>query len=152
MKQILSEEFRRMQKLAGIINEDKNTDAEERLSNFGPKNNANQELATQIVKNTVSPESDLYNSVNKDSIEFKYGPDEEGTYYLEFKLEFGLNDLGGYTGKDAEKKFEKELQSAIGGSTSGGPGQSFRKTTVTYEGKENEKHIFSVSIRGGYDI
>jgi hypothetical protein len=152
MKQILSEEFRRMQKLAGIINEDKNTDTKEKLSDFEPKNNANQELATQIVKDTVSEESDLYKSINKDSIKFTYGPDEEGTYYLEFELEFGLNDLGGYTGKNAVEEFKENLQSNIGGYTYGGPGQSFRETTVTYKGKENEKHIFSVSIRGGYDI
>ena len=136
MKQILSEEFQRMQKLAGIINESQLNE------NIDDKN----ELAIQIAKD-ITPEG-LYDLVNQSSIKFTYGPDEEGTYYLEFQLELTLDNLESYT----PEEFEKELQSAIGGSSYGGPGQSFRKTTVNYDGENNGKHIFSVFQSGGYDI
>ena len=170
MKQILSEEFKRMQKLAGIIKEGIHDtdilsaphtnvrtppqgigdyDPKERaanlkaLSDFGPKNN---ELATQIAKDTTG--EDLFDLVNQNSIEFTYGPKKDGTYHLGFQLEATPKDLGSYT----PQEFKEELQSVIGGSSSRGPGQSFRKVTVSYDGEENGTYIFSVFLRGGYDI
>ena len=80
------------------------------------------------------------------SEKFTYGPDEDGTYHLEFQL--GFDSLDSYT----PEEFEQELEDQIGGSSSGGPGQSFSRTYVSYEGEKNGNHIFGVNSRGGYDI
>jgi hypothetical protein len=80
------------------------------------------------------------------SEKFTYGPDEEGTYHLEFQLEF---DNLSYNTPEEE---EKELQNQIGGSSGGGPGQAFSRTNVSYDGEKEGKYIFSVHQRGGYDI
>jgi len=80
------------------------------------------------------------------SEEYTYGPDEEGTYHLEFQLGFDSLDY------NTPEEEEEELQKQIGGSSSSGPGQGFSRTNVSYEGEENGKYVFSVHQRGGYDI
>lgn len=80
------------------------------------------------------------------SEKFTYGPDEEGTYHLEFQL--GFDSLSYDTPEDEEE----ELQNQIGGRSSGGPGQAFSRTYVSYEGEKNGIYIFDVHQRGGYDI
>ena len=80
------------------------------------------------------------------SPKFTYGPDDEGTYHLEFQL--GFDDLD----YDTPEEEEEELERQIGGSSSGGPGQAFSRTQVSYKGEENGKYIFFVHQRGGYDI
>ena len=80
------------------------------------------------------------------SCKFTYGPDEEGTYHLQFELMF--DRLDGYT----PAEFEDELESQIGGSSSGGPGQAFSRTYVSYKGEENGNYLFIVYSRGGFDI
>ena len=124
-KQNLSEQFRRMQKLAGILNENNTQDP--------------LHMAEYIAGGFVD-------YIEPNSAEFTYGPDDEGTYHLEFKLAF--DDLSYNTPEEEEK----ELQNQIGGKSSGGPGQGFSTTNVSYEGEKNGKYIFSVHQRGGYDI
>ena len=80
------------------------------------------------------------------SPKYTYGPDNEGTYHIEFQLALDILDY------DTPEKKEKELQKAIGGSTYGGPGAGFSKTTVSYEGQRNGEYIFNVFQRGGYDV
>jgi len=80
------------------------------------------------------------------SEKFTYGPDEEGTYHLEFQL--GFDDLSYNTPEEEEE----ELQNQIGGSSGDGPGQAFSRTNVSYDGEKEGKYIFSVHQRGGYDI
>jgi len=80
------------------------------------------------------------------SPEYTYGPDDDGTYYIEFQLAFDTLDY------NTPEEEEEELQDAMGGNEYGGPGARFSNTTVSYEGQENGKYVFTVSQRGGYDI
>ncbi len=132
MKQQLNEQFLRMQKLAGIITEGEyreNTDETE------DPNKIAQDIAGEFEDYIVAG-----------SPKYTYGPNNEGAYGLEFQLEF--DNLGDNTPEDQEE----ELESQIGGYSSGGPGRAFSQTSVSYEGENNGKYIFSVHQRGGYDI
>jgi len=80
------------------------------------------------------------------SPEYTYGPDDDGTYYIEFQLAFDTLDY------NTPEEEEEELEDAIGGNEYGGPGARFSNTTVSYKGQENGKYVFTVSQRGGYDI
>jgi hypothetical protein len=80
------------------------------------------------------------------SEKFTYGPDDEGTYHFQFLLGFDNLDY------DTPEMEEEELNRQIGGRNYSGPGQPFSSTNVSFEGQKNNKFIFSVNQRGGYDI
>lgn len=132
MKQTLSEQFIRMQKLAGLITE---SQYKEKINETEDPNKIAQYIAGEF-NDYIIPGSPKYT----------YGPDKEGAYGLEFQLEF--DNLGDNTPEDQEE----ELESQIGGYSSGGPGRAFSQTSVSYEGENNGKYIFSVHREGGYDI
>ena len=77
---------------------------------------------------------------------FTYGPDDEGTYGLEFQLGFDMLD-----GISPEER-EDELNDEIGSSGEVSPGSQYTRTRVAYQGEENGEHVFSVYQRGGYNI
>jgi len=131
MKQPLNEQFRRMQKLAGLITENISEDPTQDTE------------AVKIAEYTAGAFADY---IDPTSVKFTYGPNEEGSYHLEFQLKF--DGLDGHT----TDEFEEELQQQIGGSSSGGPGQAFSRTFVSYEGEENGNYVFGVHRQGGYDI
>lgn len=128
MKQQINE-IRRMQQLAGLIKESQLNEVET--------------SAADIAKYVAGSFVDY---IIPGSEEFTYGPDEEGTYHLEFKIAFDNLDY------DTPEEEEEELQNQIGGRSYSGPGQAFSQTNVSYEGEENGKYIFTVHQRGGYDI
>jgi len=133
MKQPLNEQFVRMQKLAGLITE---SQYKEKINETEDANKIAQDIAGEEFKDYIMDGSPKYT----------YGPNDEGAYNLEFQLEF--DNLGDNTPEDQEE----ELESQIGGYSSGGPGRAFSRTHVSYEGENNGKYIFSVHQRGGYDI
>lgn len=121
-------EIKRMQQLAGIINESQLNETDS---------------AANVAQYVADPFGDY---IVPGSEKYTYGPDEEGTYHLEFMLAFDSLDY------DTPEDEEKALQDQIGGRSSGGPGQAFSNTNVSYEGEQMGKYIFSVHRRGGYDI
>lgn len=90
----------------------------------------------EMYANNIIPGSEL----------FTYGPDEEGTYELEFKLGFDMLD-----GLTPEEK-EEDLNNEIGSSGDAAPGAQYSRTRVAYQGEEDGEHVFLVSHRGGYNI
>jgi hypothetical protein len=128
----MNKEFLKMQKMAGLITE---SEYKEKVNETEDPNNIAQYIAGGF-SDYIIPRSPKYT----------YGPDDEGTYHLEFQLGFDNLDY------DTPEDQEEELERQIGGSSSGGPGQSFSQTHVSYDGEDNGKYIFSVHQRGGYDI
>jgi len=68
--QIFNEQIRRMQKLAGILNE-----------NYNPK-------LVKIAQDVAGPFSSY---IVPSSVRYTYGPDEDGTYHMTFQLAFSAS-------------------------------------------------------------
>lgn len=127
MKQQINE-IHRMQQLAGLIKESQLNETEDAPTQA--------KYVAGSFRKYIIPGSEKYT----------YGPDEEGTYDLEFKLAY---DVLSY---DTPEKEAEKIEKQIGGHYYSGPGQSYTDTTVSYEGEENGEYVFTVYQRGGYDI
>jgi hypothetical protein len=137
-KQMLSEEFRRMQKLAGIITENNLGE----IFNFSkpkptPDPHSKEEHDRLASYLTYGMEDKIIPGSNG----YTYGPDEKMGYRYEYKLALDADDLHyGNTPEEEAIYLQNDMNPRR-------PSAADPNTAkVTYEGEENGKYIFHVVI------